>query len=136
MKKKIIISVLVVAALLLWTAPIKAADSKDVIIGTIIGGIIGSEIQKDKQKAQQYIPHTTQSGTSYPMHGIIYLPDGSIIIPSNSTKARENIEYIAPFNPTDNSLQVGDWRWDRYTKTWRYRKDCSKARDYSRCRLN
>tara|TARA_B100000530_G_scaffold314754_1_gene243962 strand:- start:520 stop:909 length:390 start_codon:yes stop_codon:yes gene_type:complete len=129
MKKKIIISVLVVAALLLWTAPIKAADSKDVIIGTIIGGIIGSEIQKDKQKAQQYIPHTTQSG-------IIYLPDGSIIIPSNSTKARENIEYIAPFNPIDNSLQVGDWRWDRYSKTWRYRKDCSKARDYSRCRLN
>jgi len=129
MKKKIIISVLVVAALLLWTAPIKAADSKDVIIGTIIGGIIGSEIQKDKQKAQQYIPHTTQSG-------VIYLPDGSIIIPSNSTKARETIEYIAPFNPTDNSLQVGDWRWDRYSKTWRYRKDCSKARDYSRCRLN
>ena len=129
MKKKIIISVLVVAGLLLWAAPIKAADSKDVIIGTIIGGIIGSEIQRDKQKSQQYIPHTTQSG-------IIYLPDGSIIIPSNSSKARENIQYIAPFNPTDNSLQVGDWRWDRYSKTWRYRKDCSKARDYSRCRLN
>ena len=55
MKKKIIISVLVVAGLLLWAAPIKAADSKDVIIGTIIGGIIGSEIQKDKQKSQQYI---------------------------------------------------------------------------------
>ena len=129
MKKKIIISVLVVAGLLLWAAPIKAADSKDVIIGTIIGGIIGSEIQRDKQKSQQYIPLTTQSG-------IIYLPDGSIIIPSNSSKARENIQYIAPFNPTDNSLQVGDWRWDRYSKTWRYRKDCSKARDYSRCRLN
>ena len=129
MKKKIIISSLVVAVLLFWTSPIKAADSKDVIIGTIIGGIIGSEIQKDKQKSQQYIPHTTQSG-------IIYLPDGSIIIPGNTSKARENIQYIAPFNPTDNSLQVGDWRWDRYTKTWRYRKDCSKARDYSRCRLN
>ena len=129
MKKKIIISSLVVAVLLFWTSPIKAADSKDVIIGTIIGGIIGSEIQKDKQKSQQYIPHTTQSG-------IIYLPDGSIIIPSNSTAKAKEFQYIAPFNPTDNSLQVGDWRWDRYTKTWRYRKDCSKARDYSRCRLN
>ena len=108
MKKKIIISVLVVAGLLLWASPIKAADSKDVIIGTIIGGIIGSEIQKDKQKSQQYIPHTTQSG-------IIYLPDGSIIIPSNSTAKAKEFQYIAPFNPTDNSLQVGDWRWDRYS---------------------
>ena len=97
MKKKIIISVLVVAGLLLWAAPIKAADSKDVIIGTIIGGIIGSEIQKDKQKSQQYIPHTTQSG-------IIYLPDGSIIIPGNTSKARENIQYIAPVSYTHLTL--------------------------------
>ena len=125
LKMKSIISVLIILGVILYAAPIKAADSKDVIIGTIIGGIIGSEIQKGKQ--QPTVPQYTHQG-------VIHLPDGTIIIPGQARKANE-FKYVAPFNPTDNSLRVGDWMWDRYTREWRYSKDCSNARDYSRCRL-
>ena len=53
LKVKSIISVLVILGIILYAAPIKAADTRDVIAGVIIGGIIGSEIEKSNQRCNR-----------------------------------------------------------------------------------
>ena len=122
MKKKIIATVVIVLVLVLWAVPVKAADTKDVIVGTIIGGIIGSEIQKGNQKAKENLPQ----------YGSVILPDGTLVIPGTK---REREWVLKPFDPRSTSIHIGDWRWDKYKGAWMYFPNCKDARDYEVCRL-
>tara|TARA_B100000131_G_scaffold254048_1_gene248252 strand:+ start:2582 stop:3007 length:426 start_codon:yes stop_codon:yes gene_type:complete len=85
MRNKFKISISVISALLLmaWAAPVKGADTSDVVGALILGGIIGSQIEKNNDAIKQ--PE-------------IILPDGTrIIIPSYYNLRQRDMDSLCKY---------------------------------------